>query len=202
MFEYRQNVISFKRSQVYQKPLSVGQAAKVCNVSKKSVLNWIYKDALKAFTTCGGHHRIWPAELNKLLEKSGMEIPFNYVDERRPKFLILDDDADRTTRLKKAVYAEFPSAEIFCTENGYEALLLIGERKPSVVFIDLHISTADGSKILDLLKKGKKYEEMEIIVLPNSLDHIVRGRLDWAMADKVPGKLFDFKETIRSLTKN
>ena len=51
MVEYRQSPNGLKASAVYRKPLNVGLVAKICRVSKKTVLNWIYRDALKAFKT-------------------------------------------------------------------------------------------------------------------------------------------------------
>ena len=81
MVEYRQSPNGLKFSTVYRKPLSVGMVAKVCRVSKKTVLNWIYRDAMKAFTTYGGHYRIWPGDLKKFLAKAGIDVPFQFVDE-------------------------------------------------------------------------------------------------------------------------
>src|SRR6266446_5950305 len=82
MVEYRQSLSGLKMSMVYRKPLNVGLVAKICRVSKKTVLNWIYKDALKAFTTLGGHYRVWPGDLKKFLTKAGIDVPFHFVDDR------------------------------------------------------------------------------------------------------------------------
>src|SRR5258708_18417396 len=92
MVEYRQSLSGLKYSTVYRKPLNVGLVAKICRVSKKTVLNWIYKEALKAHTTYGGHYRIWPSDLKNFLTKSGIDVPFNFVDDRQTTFLIVDDD--------------------------------------------------------------------------------------------------------------
>ena len=67
MVEYRHSPNGLKLATVYRKPMSVGLVAKVCRVSKKTVLNWIYRDALKAFTTYGGHYRIWPGDLKEFI---------------------------------------------------------------------------------------------------------------------------------------
>ena len=50
-------------------PLGMGSVARILHVSKPCVLNWINLGALKAFTTYGGHHRVWQADI-KELEKS------------------------------------------------------------------------------------------------------------------------------------
>jgi excisionase family DNA binding protein len=40
------------------RPLTTGQAAEYCHVSQATIINWIKKGSLKAYTTPGGHHRI------------------------------------------------------------------------------------------------------------------------------------------------
>jgi excisionase family DNA binding protein len=71
---------------IYRKPLSVGQVAEICRVSKKTVLNWIYDGALKAFTTYGGHYRVWPVNIKKFLDQTRMDIPFDLWTKGRPMF--------------------------------------------------------------------------------------------------------------------
>ena len=199
MVEYRQSANGFKSSTVHRKPLSVGQAAKICKVSKKTVLNWIYKDALKAFTTYGGHYRIWPADLKRLLLKAGMDIPFQYVDDRQTTFLIVDDDPAYTMLLKEAICSEFPDADILTTDDGYEALLLIGERKPNVVILDLKMPMVDGFQVLELLRTRKRDTSMKVVVLSAYIDHQTRERLDKTIADGVLEKGKDTNEIIQAL---
>jgi two-component system OmpR family response regulator len=200
MVEYKNSLNGIKQSAVYRKPLSVGQAAKICRVSKKTVLNWIYKDALKAFTTFGGHYRIWPGDLEKLLRKAGMDIPFHFVDDRQTTFLIVDDDGAYSMLLKEAICSEFPNADIITTDDGYEALLLIGERKPRVVLLDLKMPKVDGFQILELLKTRKKDNSMKIVVLSSLIDAQIRQRLNSTIVDSVLEKGRDIREIMRSLS--
>ena len=200
MVEYRQNLNGIKHSTVYRKPLSVGQAAKICRVSKKTVLNWIYKDALKAYTTQGGHYRIWPGDLKKLLHKAGMDIPFQYVDDRQISFLLVDDDLSYTMLLKDAICSKFENADIMTTDDGYEALLIIGERKPRVVILDLKMPKIDGLQVLELLQNRKKDNAMKIVVLSAYLDQQIRQRLKDTLADCCLEKEMDIEEIIRVLS--
>lgn len=185
MVEYRQNFNALKLSAVYRKPLNVGLVAKICRVSKKTVLNWIYKDALKAFTTFGGHYRIWPGDLNEFLLRSGIDVPFQYVDERKTTFLIVDDDPAYTLLLKEAICAKFSNADVIMTDDGYEALLLIGERKPHIVILDLRMPKIDGFQVLELLRARKKDNSMKVVVLSAYIDQQIRDRLSLTVADEV-----------------
>lgn len=200
MVEYRQSPNGLKITTVHRKPLSVGQAAKVCRVSKKTVLNWIYRDALKAFTTFGGHYRIWPADLKHFLIKAGMDIPFQFVDERLTTFLIVDDDPAYTLLLKEGILGRFPHADILTTDDGYEALLLIGERRPTVVLLDLKMPKVDGFHVLEILKTRKRDSSISIVVMSAYLDPEIRKRLDNTVADYVVEKGNDLDEILHGLS--
>ncbi len=199
MVEYRQNPSGMKFSMVYRKPMNVGLVAKICQVSKKTVLNWIYKDALKAFTTYGGHYRVWPSDLNDFIQKTGLDVPFNFVDERSTSFLIVDDDIAYTMLLKEIICTEFPNANIITTDNGYEALILIGEKKPNVVLLDLRMPKIDGFQVLELLKKRNKDRSTKIVVLSGYIDEDAKHRLADSIADEVWEKGKSIMEMRRDL---
>jgi len=57
------------------KPLTTGDVARYCQVSKVAVLNWIKRGKLQAYVTPGGHHRIDRMEFKTFLLKYGM--PFD-----------------------------------------------------------------------------------------------------------------------------
>ncbi len=199
MVEYRQNLNGLKLSTVYRKPLNVGLVAKICRVSKKTVLNWIYKGALKAFTTFGGHYRIWPGDLKKFMAAAGLDVPFQFHDERQTTFLIVDDDDAYRMLLKEAICSSFPSADVITTEDGYEALLLIGERKPNVLLLDLRMPKLDGFQVLELLRSRKISSPMKIVVLSGYIDDESREKLKLSIADELWEKRKDIHELIGSL---
>ena len=63
------------------KPLSVGQAAQICQVTTRTINNWIRGGKLKAYATPGGHFRIWPSDLRKFLKAHNMDINFDFRGE-------------------------------------------------------------------------------------------------------------------------
>lgn len=199
MVEYRQNFNAMKLSGVHRKPLNVGLVAKICRVSKKTVLNWIYKGALKAFQTLGGHYRIWPADLKTFLTDSAMDVPFQFVDERRTTFLIVDDDPAYSILLKEAICTHFSNADVIVTDDGYEGLLLIGERKPQMVILDLKMPRIDGYQVLELLRARKKDNTMKVVVLSAYVDNQIRERLSKSVADDIWEKGRNIKDILHSL---
>ena len=198
MVEYRQSPNGLKLSTVYRKPMSVGMVAKVCRVSKKTVLNWIYRDAMKAFTTYGGHYRVWPGDLKEFITQAGLDVPYQFVDERQTTFLIVDDDKSFSLMLKEAICTQYPEADVITTDEGYEALLLIGERKPKVVFLDLKMPKIDGYQVLELLKVRKKENAMKVVVLSGNIDAHAREKLKQTVADEVWEKGKDLWERLNT----
>ena len=184
----------------HKKPLSVGQVAEVCRVSKKTVLNWIYDGGLKAFTTYGGHYRVWPANVKKFLDTTGMDIPFDFVDERTTNILIIDDDLDYTKMLTSAIKSELPSVEINSTDDGYEGLLMIGEIKPQLVILDLRMPKVDGDQVLELLKGRKAEHPMKVLVVSAYLDEKTKKRLRTTVADYALDKLSDINVLIKTIS--
>jgi excisionase family DNA binding protein len=176
---------------VYKKPLTVGQVAEICRVSKKTVLNWIYDGALKAFTTYGGHYRVWPANVKKFLDSTHMDIPFDYIDERNNTILIIDDDEAFTRMLKDAILEEIPEVKVSTTDDGYEGLVLIGELKPQLLILDIKMPKVDGFKVLELLKARRTEHEMKVLVVSGYLDTETKQHLSETVADYSMDKLTD-----------
>lgn len=183
----------------YKKPLSVGQVADICRVSKKTVLNWIYDGGLKAFTTYGGHYRVWPANVKKFLDSTGMDIPFDYVEERTTNILIIDDDVDYTKMLKDAIKADLPHVEVNSTDDGYEGLVLIGEIRPQLVVLDIRMPKVDGMQVLELLKGRKADHDMKVLVVSAYLDDKTKKQLKETVADYALDKLSDSNILIKTI---
>ena len=72
--------------------LTVSQASKYCNVSSKTIINWIDAGHLKAYKTVGGHRRIKKEDLDQFLKDKGMPIPEEAKTDERKKILVVDDD--------------------------------------------------------------------------------------------------------------
>ncbi len=201
MVEYKQNFNALKLSGIHRKPLNVGLVAKICRVSKKTVLNWIYKDALKAFTTFGGHYRIWPGDLKDFIVKAGIDVPFQFVDERKTTFLIVDDDTVYANLLKESLCSRFPSADVVMTDDGYEALLLIGERKPQLLLLDMRMPKLDGFQVLDLLRQHNKDRSMKVVILSAYLDEETRIKLREHQVDQAWDKGENLNLMLQSIEK-
>ncbi len=54
---------------------TVFKAGQHCNVSPKTIINWIEAGHIKAYKTVGGHRRINRTDLVAFMQKQGIPIP-------------------------------------------------------------------------------------------------------------------------------
>jgi excisionase family DNA binding protein len=72
--------------------LTVFKASKYCNVSPKTIINWIESGHINAYKTVGGHRRIKKSDLEDFMKKQGIPIPKEEMAEERIRILVVDDD--------------------------------------------------------------------------------------------------------------
>ncbi len=116
---------------VRKEPMSMGLVAEVCMVSKKTVLNWVYRvksesetvkaKALPAFKTFGGHHRVWPSDLKRFLKQNKMDIDFEFVDDRKIQVVLFVDNPESKLMLKQ-ILTSFPQVRVLWASNPFEAI--------------------------------------------------------------------------------
>ena len=184
---------------VYREPLTVGQASRVCNVCRRTVLNWINAGALKAFTTHGGHYRIWPANLRKFLDESGMDIPFVSLDVRSTHVLIIDDNSSFSKMLGHLMTEEFPGIEVSITESVPQGLVLIGELQPRLLILNLDLPELTGLEILTLMRSRKERHPMHVMGLSACLDAETKRQALTLGADCAMNKVSDINLILQAI---
>lgn len=65
------------------KYISTGQAAKICSVTRDTVLKWIQSGHLPARRTAGGHHRILRSDLDRIVDFPADPEPSAPAEERK-----------------------------------------------------------------------------------------------------------------------
>jgi len=134
-----------KRVRIY----SALEVANLCGVVNQTAINWIKSGHLKAFTTPGGQFRVYAEDLIAFLEERGMRVPAELnievnADVDTGLVLIVDDDQDLNTILKRMIERKLPDIRVAQAFDGFEAGRVIAEKHPALVFLDVDLPGIDG----------------------------------------------------------
>ncbi len=150
--------------------LTVYQASKYCNVSPKTISNWIDEGHIKAYRTVGGHRRIRKEDLDEFLRKQGMPIPKEFEDSENRKILVVDDDPLIVETIVRSLEEEQRSYEVISAADGFEAGLQVSHFKPDLLILDIMMPDIDGYEVCRKIKADPSTCHIKIIVLSAYLD--------------------------------
>jgi DNA-binding response OmpR family regulator len=83
--------------------------------------------------------------------------------ERRPRILIVDDEADLVAILRFGLEAE--GFEVLDATDGESGLRRAQQERPDLILLDLMLPTLDGYKVCRMLKYDERYRNIPIIIL-------------------------------------
>ena len=150
--------------------LTVSQAGKYCNVSPKTVINWIDAGHIKAYKTVGGHRRIKKEDLDKFLKERGMPLPEEPRSEERKKILVVDDDRIIVETIVQALEEDEYGYEMISAADGFEAGLQVSHFKPDLLILDIMMPDINGYEVCQKIKSNPETRDTKIIVLSAYLD--------------------------------
>jgi len=168
------------------------EISQICEVNPTTVQNWIKEKKLKAYVTPGGHRRVRKEDLEAFMREFGMPIPPD-IAGTRPLVLIVDDEPEVLDMLKMAL--ESPDElDIATAQGGVEALLLIGERKPDLLIVDIMLPGMNGIEVCKKLKSNPATHNIKIVAITGIYDPTLRDRILQVGADLFYTKPLDVSE--------
>jgi len=168
------------------------EISQICEVNPTTVQNWVKEKKLKAYVTPGGHRRVRKEDLEAFMREFGMPIP-RHISETRPFVLIVDDEPEVLEMLKMSLEL-LDELDIATAQSGVEALLLIGERKPDLLILDIMLPGMNGIEVCKKLKSSPATRNIKIVAITGVHDPILRDRILQAGADLFFTKPLDVPE--------
>ena len=144
---------------------TVSQACKYCNVSPKTIINWIDAGHIKAYKTVGGHRRIKREDLDDFLRRSAMPIPEESRKEERKKILVVDDDKIIVETIVQALEEDEYGYEMISASDGFEAGLQVSHFKPDLVILDIMMPDINGYEVCQKIKCNPLTQNTKVVVL-------------------------------------
>jgi excisionase family DNA binding protein len=150
--------------------LTVFQASKYCNVSPRTIINWVEAGHIEAYKTVGGHRRIRKPDLQNFMRKQGIPIPEKEIMSERRRILIVDDDPIIVETIVQALEEEEYDYEIISASDGFEAGLQVNHFKPHLLILDIMMPDIKGYDVCKKIKSNEETKDTKIIVLSAYLD--------------------------------
>src|SRR4026208_1639310 len=108
------------------------------------------------------------------------------------KVLIVDDEAHIRMLIEQTLEElEDEGVEFFTAENGEDALALISEERPQLVFLDVMMPKMNGMEVCRRVKKELELEDVFIVLLTAKGQELDRQRGQEVGADVYMTKPFD-----------
>jgi CheY-like chemotaxis protein len=108
---------------------------------------------LKAWKTVGGHRRIDAESAEQAFKAMGPELPVDHGLASALSVMVVDDNPDDRDVLNLLVKSALPGATITMADNGFQALVAIGQAVPDIVITDILMPHMNGFEMLRQLAK-------------------------------------------------
>ncbi len=115
---------------------------------------------------------------------------------KSPRILIVDDETDVLDLLSSVMQNDEEPIEIATARSGVEALLLIGERAPDLLILDIKMPGMNGFEVCQKLKANPRSRNIKIVAISGDTDPATRARILEAGADVFftkPLNVLDFR---------
>lgn len=184
-----------------RKAYSTREAATLLGVSLRTVQLWVEGGVLEAWKTVGGHRRVSPASIEKLLASRN---PASGGAQSGLTVLVAEDDLILLSLYRHKISAWYPPVKLLTATGGFEALISIGEQKPDVLIADLMLPFVDGFRMLRALQEHPGATDTAVIVVTGLEDSEIENRGGISPGIEILKKPVDFdllERKVRELAK-
>lgn len=177
------------------KTLTTFDIAKHCNVTHRTVRQWISDGKLKSYRTPGNHSRVTFDDFKSFLAKYNMPIPDYIKANDKRRVLVVDDDVILVSIIKELLKRN-GDFELETAYDGFSAGKEYSEFKPDLITLDIRMPKMDGLEVLRQIREDKKNHDVKIIVISGFAEEGERKMAKKLGADALFDKPFDNDELI------
>ncbi|WP_052185226.1 response regulator [Methylotenera versatilis] len=143
-------------------------AAKMLNVSLRTIQLWVESGILNAWKTAGGHRKVSVISIEAVLlsrqEALKTSEVKNHSDEKFNILLVEDDEGLR--QLFRFYFTDWKyDVELDLVNNGFDGLISLGSKVPDLLVTDLNMPGINGFELLRHLGKSPQFSELDVIVI-------------------------------------
>ena len=188
---------------MFKKAITTYEAAEYCQVTPRTVIQWINEGKLKAYRTPGNHSRIQIDEFLNFLKQYNMPVPPEFTSEKRDRkrILIVDDDQSMVDAIHRALKRE-KIYDLEIAYDGFEAGQKFTDFKPDLVILDIRMPGVDGYKLCVHIRNNPENKNVKVLLISGNIGSSEIQQIKKSGADNYlekPFKIHALKEKIGEL---
>jgi len=115
------------------------------------------------------------------------------------KVMVIDD----SNTIRKTTQALLTKAgyEVLTAADGFEAMSLITDNRPDIIFVDIMMPRLDGYQTCSLIKNNRHFKQTPVVMLSSKDGLFDRARGRVAGSEQHINKPFTQEELIQAITK-
>jgi excisionase family DNA binding protein len=181
------------------RPLTTGDVAAYCHVTVAGVTKWVKASRLRAYSTPGGHYRIFKEDFLEFLVENSMPVDERFFGQEKRKVLVVDDEEAVVDIVMEAAREVLPEYELLSAANGYDAGVLVTKHKPDLVVLDLRMPGINGFEVCQRIRGDDSTARTRILVMTAYYTRENIARAKQCGADAFIAKPFEIGELQREM---
>ena len=139
---------------------TTGEVARICQVSKRTVILWIDRGRLRGYRLPGSRHRrVSAASLRRFLRAHRLP---DYAGLVRPRLLVVDDDRDFLELLQDALRDRY---DIEVAESALEGASRLALFRPDAVLLDIRLPDVSGLEACRHFRSFRRSRRLPILAM-------------------------------------
>ena len=154
------SLYSLYMSTLDRQSYTTGDVARLCQVTKRTVIKWIDSCKLKGYTIPGSKHRRVSADaLRRFLRDHQMP---DYAGALRRRILVVDDDRDLLELLQDALRDRY---DVDVASSALEAASRLPVFQPDVILLDIRLPDLSGLEVCRHFQSYKIERKVPILTM-------------------------------------
>lgn len=139
---------------------TTGEVARICRVTKRTVILWIDSGKLRGYTLPGSNHRRVAADDLKAFLRTH-RIP-DFARMVRSRILVVDDDPDLQELLRDALHDAY---DVQSAGTALEAASRLPVFQPDLILLDIRLPDVSGLQVCRHFQSYKKARRVPILAM-------------------------------------
>lgn len=144
-------------------------AAKMLNVSLRTIQLWVESGVLNAWKTSGGHRKVSVKSVEVVLSQRQDSLKHQEATSKSkhsPFEILLVEDDEGVRQLFNFYFTNWKrDVKLDVASNGFEGLIALGNKMPDLLVTDLNMPGINGFDLLRYLANSPQFSKLDIVVI-------------------------------------